>query len=582
MLPNPFGSKRDEQHSTRRRRRRREPNRDDQRRETGARRGATHRRQRPQDESVAAAEKPKDLEQALRQHLETDPLFQVTTVDGMYWIDPHTGTVVDAPFDRVESALAWLQENQPWKTQKLKPLIQLRYIRWRRFLLDNLIDDPHLRLFSDQGLWLNPYIGVWEEQVRCAPERKISSTLLSNMAKCLISYPEEQLHNMLPMAHLDQMVAGRLQHERRGPKPSDLCTASQAELSLTAVHTRLAPVPQDVNPGQENVSAPRDYADLDSPDFDFLTNLGSDHSTQVVPEPPEAPPPVKPVLLQTPVRFPTPIPSPSESVNLTLDGDDSCRQVGGFRIGTKLAEDALGVLYVGHDGHGQDVVVKVFTSQLSTDPEFAATLVQEGLRIQQLQDRHLVTCRGVGLDAGVCYFARNLMTKGDAAQLASRQERGLLPWRLALSMVRGACRGLLAVHRAGLVHSKVCPVSIFVDGTSARLGTPRPSCCATHARRIPDLRWLSPEQVDGQAADHRSDCYGLALSLFTLASGVVPYHDANEARMRERIRHDPPPDLNAIVSDCPNRASQAIRRCMSKDPETRLLPDELLQVLSRG
>lgn len=102
----------------------------------------------------------------LQQALEKDPVFQIMTVDGLGWICPYTGSVIDAPFGFQEPALKHLLDTQPWtKTQK-KAVEQLQAVRWLNWLRQHLPDEERLQIFHADRRWLNPFSGQWERLQR--------------------------------------------------------------------------------------------------------------------------------------------------------------------------------------------------------------------------------------------------------------------------------------------------------------------------------------------------------------------------------------------------------------------------------
>ncbi|MFW5846513.1 MAG: hypothetical protein ACOCXJ_09830, partial [Planctomycetota bacterium] len=227
-------------------------------------------RQKPaaSEGGLTNTEKRERLVRALERHLREDPLFQVTTVDGLHWIDPHTGTLVEAPFDRDRIVMDWLLEHRPWRTHKLKPLKLVRVLRWRHYLANRLEEDPHLRVFSAEGVWLNPFTGMWEEDIRLPADGRISSGFLNTMAHRLVDYTEGSLQQTLPIAQLQHLLQTRRRDEAARGRPRH---DSEPELSLSASHQVVQAWDSDQDGSEHPSYAIND--DLDSPDLDFLQNL---------------------------------------------------------------------------------------------------------------------------------------------------------------------------------------------------------------------------------------------------------------------------------------------------------------------
>jgi serine/threonine protein kinase len=78
---------------------------------------------------------------------------------------------------------------------------------------------------------------------------------------------------------------------------------------------------------------------------------------------------------------------------------------------------------------------------------------------------------------------------------------------------------------------------------------------------------MSPEQVLGQDVDHRSDLYSLGVTLFELATGVVPFGSGEVAYHH---RHTPVPDPRSLRPDLPDDLVALILHLLEKDPENRV------------
>ena len=78
--------------------------------------------------------------------------------------------------------------------------------------------------------------------------------------------------------------------------------------------------------------------------------------------------------------------------------------------------------------------------------------------------------------------------------------------------------------------------------------------------------YMSPEQTLGKNIDHRTDIYSLGVSIFEMATGVLPFTEGN---LPYHHVHTPPPDPRSLKPALPEGIARLILRCMQKDPNDR-------------
>jgi Tol biopolymer transport system component len=81
--------------------------------------------------------------------------------------------------------------------------------------------------------------------------------------------------------------------------------------------------------------------------------------------------------------------------------------------------------------------------------------------------------------------------------------------------------------------------------------------------------YMSPEQVQGEPADHRTDVFSLGVILYEMLTGQRPFQGKNSAALISSILRDIPVPVLEIRSTLPEQVDQIVRRCVEKDPERR-------------
>src|SRR5690606_37304128 len=83
------------------------------------------------------------------------------------------------------------------------------------------------------------------------------------------------------------------------------------------------------------------------------------------------------------------------------------------------------------------------------------------------------------------------------------------------------------------------------------------------------IAYAPPEQLTGQALDHRADIYSLACSLFKLLTGRNPYPAPQPAMVMMGHMYEPPPSATSVKPDLPAAIDHVFAKAMAKNPVER-------------
>ncbi|HEY8145863.1 MAG TPA: serine/threonine-protein kinase [Kofleriaceae bacterium] len=236
-------------------------------------------------------------------------------------------------------------------------------------------------------------------------------------------------------------------------------------------------------------------------------------------------------------------------------------EVGRYRIVGRLGEGGMGVVYEAEDRElGRHVALKVLRQEargrLPEAEARRARLVREARAMARLAHENVVPVFDAGTLGDEVFVSMELVPGQNLDRWAAAARR---TWRELVDVVIGAGRGLAAAHRAGLVHRDVKPSNLLVgaDGRArvGDFGLARTVDEVDPAEAVGTPAYMAPEQLEGQAADERSDQYSLALSLHHVVDRLEP----------------------------PQRLRRVLRRAMSTTPAARYpsvaaLVDELAAI----
>ncbi len=248
--------------------------------------------------------------------------------------------------------------------------------------------------------------------------------------------------------------------------------------------------------------------------------------------------------------------------------------LGKYRLGRPVGSGPTGVVYSARDEALQKpAAVKVPAWPADASTGAVEQFLGETRRVARLEHRNIVRLYDADVDGGILYIATELLTGGDG-QTFLRTQR---PLARTLDVFAQIFEGLAYAHRSGVVHGALKPDSIVFSSEAVPklvdFGLEQLLAAASgHPRVLSEesARYLSPEQAsDPGICDARSDLFSAGAVLFEALTGRAPFRGATLIETLGRIADDPVPDPKAFRPDLPPDLSDAIRRCLEKDPSRR-------------
>lgn len=270
-----------------------------------------------------------------------------------------------------------------------------------------------------------------------------------------------------------------------------------------------------------------------------------------------------------------------------------------YTILGRLGAGGMGEVYKAHDTVlGRTVALKVLPPHLVRNDERTRRFVQEARSASSLNHPHIVTIHEIGQAPIVSpdgpapegadpihYIAMELV---DGATLKAKIHNEQTPLRVLLTHIAQAAEGLAKAHAAGIVHRDLKPENIMISadgfakvldfGLAKLTGTTDSSDATRTMSAREDTRdgvilgtvgYMSPEQVQGRAADHRSDIFSLGAILYEAATRRRPFAADSDVEVMHRILHDKPEPIADINPAVPAELRRTIRRCLAKEPDRR-------------
>jgi hypothetical protein len=237
-------------------------------------------------------------------------------------------------------------------------------------------------------------------------------------------------------------------------------------------------------------------------------------------------------------------------------------RLGPYEILAPLAAGGMGEVYKACDTRLDRMVAIKVSSQQFTD-RFA----REARAVAALNHPNIVAL----YDVGENYIVTELV---DGESLRTVQ----LTLRKSVGVAAQVADGLADAHAAGIVHRDLKPENVMVtrDGRAKILdfGLSRRHSDAgpgDSTRTLPGtvlgtVGYMSPEQVRGPEADHRSDIFSFGVVLYELLGARRAFTADTAAEIMTAILKQDPPELPTTV---PASLRQIVQHCLEKEPGAR-------------
>jgi CHASE2 domain-containing sensor protein/tRNA A-37 threonylcarbamoyl transferase component Bud32 len=267
---------------------------------------------------------------------------------------------------------------------------------------------------------------------------------------------------------------------------------------------------------------------------------------------------------------------PGGSLNLAI-GEKP--KFGRFEVQKELGKGAMGVVYLGKDPKiGREVAIKTMALSQEFEAEELAEVKERFFREAETAGRlshpNIVTIYDTGEEHDFCYIAMELLKGGDLAPYV--KQANLLPVDKAVSIVARASDALGYAHKQNVVHRDIKPANMMYHADTDTLkltdfGIARltDSSKTKTGMVLGTPSYMSPEQLAGKKIEGRSDLFSLAVSLYQMLSGKLPFEGESMAQLMFKIANEPPIDILSVNPNVPPALVAFLDKALSKNPDER-------------
>ncbi|HYA49479.1 MAG TPA: protein kinase, partial [Burkholderiales bacterium] len=248
---------------------------------------------------------------------------------------------------------------------------------------------------------------------------------------------------------------------------------------------------------------------------------------------------------------------------------------GRYQVIEELGKGGMGRVYKVFDEKIKEkVALKLLKPEISADEPSIERFSNELRLARKISHRHVCRMFDLGEDRGTRYITMEYVP-GEDLKSVLRMMGQTSPGKAVL-VARQVCEGLAEAHRLGVVHRDLKPQNIMIDregnvrimdfgiarsirvkgltGAGVVVGTPE---------------YMSPEQIEGQEADGRSDIYSLGIILYEMMTGHVPFGGETFLSIAVKQKTEKPRPPRELNPQIPDDLARVILRCLEKSKAER-------------
>lgn len=267
--------------------------------------------------------------------------------------------------------------------------------------------------------------------------------------------------------------------------------------------------------------------------------------------------------------------------------------IGPYQVVDRLGEGGMGVVYRAVDPRlGRTVALKVLAPHLSKDADAAERFLREAQAAASAEHPNICTIYEVGEDADGRRFLAMPLYQGRS--LRDLIDEGPVAVDRVVDIATQVARGLAAAHARGISHRDIKPGNLFVtdDGTVKILDfglarTVDQETITAPGTTVGTAAYMSPEQVQGERLDGRTDIWSLGVVLHEMVAGSRPFRGDYPQAMVYAILNEDPPPLTSLRSGVPIGFDAVVAKCLQKDRDHRYqhadeIPADLMAMTGRS
>jgi adenylate cyclase len=245
-----------------------------------------------------------------------------------------------------------------------------------------------------------------------------------------------------------------------------------------------------------------------------------------------------------------------------------------YKIVEKLGEGGMGVVYKAEDSKlKRDVAIKFLPNYITKSKEERIRFENEAQAAASLNHPNIATIHAIEEADNQIFIVMEYI---NGPELKEKIEAGEITLESSLNIIEQIASGLNAAHQKGIVHrdikssnimlTKTGQVKIMDFGLAKVRGTSQITKIGT---TIGTAAYMSPEQAQGEKADHRADIWAMGVIFYEMLTGQQPFKGEFEQAIIYSILNVEPELVTSVKPGIPAKLEQITKKMLSKNKDDR-------------
>ena len=249
-------------------------------------------------------------------------------------------------------------------------------------------------------------------------------------------------------------------------------------------------------------------------------------------------------------------------------------EIGHYRIIEKIGAGGMGDVYLAEDTTlNRRVALKFLSLQLIADEEYKARFKREAQAAAVLSHPNIVTIHEVSEYNGRPFSVLEHIEGRSLSDLCKDEK---LSVDKVIELAIQICQGLSKAHQAKITHRDIKPSNIVIDADDRPKLLDFGLASIQGSEQITKTGWamgtvgyMSPEQLRGEQADHRSDIFSVGAVLYEMLTASKPFSRNSEAATLQAVLNETPDPVSRFRTDVPSGLQRVIDMALEKNREKR-------------